>query len=674
MTMYTLVILLAVLSALVGLVIGKKLAGKPIKIEFKISPFSIMACAFIMYIFMLATMVYEIDASKRIVEMCDETTSAYLKMLSLAVKNGVLITLALPIMSLMISGLIRIFDIDLSIGYKVVIMKIYCSASIIINCIGIMWLYRNGLMSESEDIEYVIARMIVWMLTVVGTWFGIGFGCEGRIDKAVKKVEKEIKKKQEPFKKEEKTCKYYWVWACAFMVDLLIAFVQVRDNARDIFILKCVYCVILVGMIFAFISVWWHSKKLYPSEKASNKELEKVIAKMAKGNASKSRYRTVTYSLIEENSEKILIVSMGKIIWAGHEDEFKDKIFELSCFDYEECKKYLDQVVDERHDLIQKGYRICKENAKIQIVKQSMYGEDMKISDMRKDVNTTKEKALAGKGIIMSTIAIYMIVIVCFPVILKYVMPTQMGSINNEWIGFLGSYSGGVLGGIGTLIAVYITVKNSLELQNESKRDSDERLQKEVERRNKEIADEKRETLIRERQRFANEIADQIGIYITHINNYYFASVRAERLKAQLTKAKAELEGAEKAVNEANEIMKLAASKASESIIVADTNKDKAIREEERKTRKYKEAYQEYHENAAYGKRTKANEIYFSLKTKLNDISQAKELVHILESVHSRSGCMQMEDKVGKWLEEENNHLMEEFSYFKRRYVYDDEQ
>ena len=39
---------------------------------------------------------------------------------------------------------------------------------------------------------------------------------------------------------------------------------------------------------------------------------------------------------------------------------------------------------------------------------------------------------------------------------------------NGEWGGFLGSYIGGALGGIGTLLAVYITTKETRKTQQEN--------------------------------------------------------------------------------------------------------------------------------------------------------------------------------------------------------------
>ena len=72
-------------------------------------------------------------------------------------------------------------------------------------------------------------------------------------------------------------------------------------------------------------------------------------------------------------------------------------------------------------------------------------------------------------------IIIYTTVGIILPFIFKYVIfesTTFSNLSNNEWAGFLGSYVGGILGGLGTLISVFITVKDSRDMQIENKKDT----------------------------------------------------------------------------------------------------------------------------------------------------------------------------------------------------------
>jgi len=94
---------------------------------------------------------------------------------------------------------------------------------------------------------------------------------------------------------------------------------------------------------------------------------------------------------------------------------------------------------------------------------------------------------------------------------------------NKDWSGFLGSYIGGVLGSIGTLLAVYITTKETRKIQ----RDNLELFNAEQERYAK-----------KERKQFADGVAQDIAKYITDISIYF----NANRVSARLDKNRSNLE------------------------------------------------------------------------------------------------------------------------------------
>lgn len=82
------------------------------------------------------------------------------------------------------------------------------------------------------------------------------------------------------------------------------------------------------------------------------------------------------------------------------------------------------------------------------------------------------------KTIMNITIVVYILVCVGLPFLFKYCIfeSQQMSNLtNNEWAGFLGSYVGGILGGLGTLISVVYTVSSSFDLQNKGKDDEEKR-------------------------------------------------------------------------------------------------------------------------------------------------------------------------------------------------------
>ena len=71
-----------------------------------------------------------------------------------------------------------------------------------------------------------------------------------------------------------------------------------------------------------------------------------------------------------------------------------------------------------------------------------------------------------------------------------------------------------------TLIAMWYTVKTSLNIQKENNDAMNIQLQSDIQRRDKES-----------REKFANEIANHLGVYITDISKYYYANIELEKLE-----------------------------------------------------------------------------------------------------------------------------------------------
>lgn len=70
---------------------------------------------------------------------------------------------------------------------------------------------------------------------------------------------------------------------------------------------------------------------------------------------------------------------------------------------------------------------------------------------------------------------------------------------NDGWASFFGSYIGGVIGGIGTLVAMYITLKQT----------------------QKQIYDTEEKDKKREQRHEANEIVNLVAEYLSHVNIYF---------------------------------------------------------------------------------------------------------------------------------------------------------
>lgn len=281
--------------------------------------------------------------------------------------------------------------------------------------------------------------------------------------------------------------------------------------------------------------------------------------------------------------------------------------------------------------------------------------------------------------------AIYGVVGIALPFGFKYAIfenPALSNLSNGEWAGFLGSYVGGIFGGIGTLIAVYFTVKSSQQAQLDNKKDTDQRILEESSRHQKELDEERArreyerqvemaEHKTSERTEFANDIADKIGVYITHISKYHYAGLSANNLHEAFQDARLLLIQAE------NEVIRIGNKLVS---IDVDNNPDELVRVSEEKglaedklgkaKRVYREAEEEYKRNLDLGNRLAANEAFFSIKTKLHGIDEAISLLDELEDIHHGAGFAHTEeDSYGSWIDEKSKKLISEFTLFKGKYI-----
>ena len=126
-----------------------------------------------------------------------------------------------------------------------------------------------------------------------------------------------------------------------------------------------------------------------------------------------------------------------------------------------------------------------------------------------------KSNPLKAIGII---VAILLVLLAGIPLILEhFVSRNSVYSVltNGEWASFLGSYIGGVVGGAGTLIALWVTTNETRKIQEENLNQFNA---------DRSLNDRK------ERKQFADIIAQDISIYIANINNYFYASRHSERL------------------------------------------------------------------------------------------------------------------------------------------------
>lgn len=366
---YGVKLVFCIISIFIGAGMGTVLFHKPIKIEFKISSFDRFMYAFAMFFIITMVMVLELTINQwQLVNF--NSNEWWLKFLSRAVDGGLLVSIALPILSIVFGKWVIEFNLDLCSEYSINVVKIYYSLSIFANCMWFLVMSRSRIVNDDPGVQSILNRVIIWMLNVGGTWAGIGFHCEGRISEELKNIKRSKEKRR-----GREVLIYSIPFVIAFVINCLLLLMQTFEIKLLQNIFMVIYTVVMSGLIGMLISAWGLNYIKYPSEKRSNRKLAKVISRMNEAKLVSERYQTIQYSLVNEDSKKYMLIHKRNVIWSGHENEISSCLGEnkipLENFEYEECRNYLTQFIANRRDCVQKCYVFCKETVRAQLIEQN---------------------------------------------------------------------------------------------------------------------------------------------------------------------------------------------------------------------------------------------------------------------------------------------------------------
>lgn len=192
---------------------------------------------------------------------------------------------------------------------------------------------------------------------------------------------------------------------------------------------------------------------------------------------------------------------------------------------------------------------------------------------------------------------------------------------NSDWSGFLGSYIGGVFGGIGTLLTVYITTRETRKIQYENM------LQNE---KDKELNEK------RERKLFAESLALEISKYITDISKYFYACKDLRHLYENKDDLNRQLRNTEQKISQQLDMLTtVSLEEETTKYLNIDKEVERLKQKEEELKYKIDIIIKEIELNRA--DRTIANECYFVLKIRLQDIEAGNRILEQLEYIHKNS-------------------------------------
>lgn len=259
-----------------------------------------------------------------------------------------------------------------------------------------------------------------------------------------------------------------------------------------------------------------------------------------------------------------------------------------------------------------------------------------------------------SKKQILIIVIVSIMIIVLFPFMLEIIVfrnDVYSALSNGEWSGFLGSYVGGALGGIGTLLAVYITTQETRKSQRETV---------------KQIEDEQKRNEKKERKQFVDEIAKDVATYITNISKYFYANRALNRLDKDRDRLNKEFHSIQQEMQtqyDKQKELNIEDDLDEYSKIDLDINKLKQKKDEV--LIRVQNIDKDIENNRA--DRTVATERYFLLKIKLKDVDIGTDILNQLELIHKNSANVEGTDF--DFISKETDKLLNMTVRFADRYV-----
>lgn len=356
---------LGIISTCIGVGVGIKIFHIPIKIEFKISMFNSFVQAFGMFFMITVMMALEISINQ-LQLLLFSPVSWQLRLLSRLIDAGLIVALLLPLLSILFGKWIRGFDMDLSAVYSEKVIKIYYSLAVITNCIWYLYMIDSNIMNDSMESRSIVSRVTVWILSVFGTWMGIGFRCKGRIEEEI-----EFYYKSREVLKWKEYVEYGIPFGLAFIANCVVLILQTINMKMVLNHLENYFKIVMIGLVGMLCAVIGCQCIETPSQKKSNRKLTRAVKRAATRKSVEGRYQSIRYKLVSEGEKNYLEIQKRNVIWEGHKAEvenlFGERRLSIEQFEYFFCRDYLGNLLKEQRKFIQDGYATCRENAYKQV-------------------------------------------------------------------------------------------------------------------------------------------------------------------------------------------------------------------------------------------------------------------------------------------------------------------
>ena len=275
--------------------------------------------------------------------------------LKVLLDNGFIIPIYCIVLSRIFEGLIEALYLDYLEFYSPLVSKICFSFMVIAVCVKM--LVSNKLLQIDTADYSLVCEIMMWVLSILGTWFGFGFNCEGRIERENRK-RRDIRNNVSA---KDKISFWFPIGiAIAISCALIFSDLVIVDLSHILYFLTFDGSLI----IFALISLGIVNSKLAPNVKKSKRNFDRFVKMDRRGLEPKGQYGRMKYSL---KGRKLVIDSVEVKYDECDEKERKElkRLFgyhEEPVTDYDECLNFLEKRNKDQNDFIKECREKCIEN------------------------------------------------------------------------------------------------------------------------------------------------------------------------------------------------------------------------------------------------------------------------------------------------------------------------
>lgn len=355
------IVITLVLSAIL-LPLGWKYYYKPIEIRYHHSYSDDFCVSAILYFLVTGVLLLDLYCGLK-VSATNEESQLLDVVISRLVIGGILLFVLMFIASIITMVLLYRFDMDYGKGFDANAIKFIYSAIIFIDIVVFIILILKYEMSDATIC--IVDRIVMWIITVAGTWGGIGFCWKNRLIREKEKNRKIYETTEIKKKKAQEKWNYIWPKAATIIaigIMMCILATGIPLAVKLVFQIEMMVMILSIVVFCEFLICKFISN---PGKWHSDLIVEGAVKRCVNDKEPKTFcYRAIRYQLLKD---KVHIFARN-VKYVGHEQEIENLFGEhdinVDYKQFEEIKGELASLYAKQQEYLRNSFNECRENAR----------------------------------------------------------------------------------------------------------------------------------------------------------------------------------------------------------------------------------------------------------------------------------------------------------------------